>query len=216
MRTRFHFSLTILLVMMLLGLLLQPVIGASAPPPPICDYSQLIRLHVVANSNSPEDQRLKEQVRDAILKEFGPQFKAIEQREQAQQVLLSSFKRIEEIARTEIQRAGGQIKESYGVRVEYGCYQFPEKTYSFATLPAGRYWALRVTLGKGIGNNWWCVLYPPLCFVSEEEDAQARAAAANGEKIEWRFAFLENVLAKCGLLLNQFWKAWGEFFGLGE
>ena len=215
MKTRIYCSLIVLVLMMLLGLLLQPVISALAPPPPVCDYSQLIRLHVVANSNLPEDQRLKERVRDAILAEFGPQFKAIEQRAQAQQILLTSFKRIEEIARAEIRRAGVKDKDGYGARVEYGCYQFPEKTYSFATLPAGRYWALRVTLGKGIGNNWWCVLYPPLCFVAEEEDALARAAAADGGKIEWRFALLDKVLAKCGLFLNQFWKAWGEFFGLG-
>ena len=213
MKTRIYYSLIILLFMMLLGLLLQPAISALAPPPPLCDYSQLIRLHVVANSNLPEDQHLKERVRDAILAEFGPQFKAIEQRAQAQQILVSSFRRIEEIALAEIRRAGG--KEGYGVRAEYGCYDFPEKTYSFATLPAGRYWALRVTLGEGVGNNWWCVLYPPLCFVSEEEDALARAAAANGEKVEWRFALLDKMLSKCGLFLNQFWKAWGEFFGLG-
>lgn len=212
MKTRVYYSLAILVLLMLLGMLLQPAISALAPPP--CDFSQLIRLHVVANSNLPEDQLLKEQVRDAILKEFGPQFRAIEQREQAQQILLTSFRRIEQIAQAEIRQAG--CKDGYGARVEYGCYQFPEKTYSFATLPAGRYWALRVTLGEGIGNNWWCVLFPPLCFVSEEEDALARAAAADGGKIEWRFALLDKMLSKCGLLLNQFWKAWGEFFGINS
>ena len=103
--------------------------------------NEIIRLHVVANSDSEQDQKLKLQVKETIVTYLRGE--------------------IEEIANEKMQKEGFdyQAKASLGV-----CY-FPVKQYGDMTFPAGDYEALRVSLGKGSGKNWWCVMYPTLCFV---------------------------------------------------
>lgn len=121
----------------------------------------LIRLHVVANSDSPEDQALKLRVRDSIIEYMEVQLKDSQDIEQTKFIVKENLSRIEDIAREEMQKNG----KSYEVKADLGTYSFPTKLYGDITLPAGNYQALRVVLGKGDGANWWCVLFPPLCFV---------------------------------------------------
>lgn len=209
MRIRLCFAVLIVFVFALFGFLTRPAIDAATLSG--CRYEEVIRLHVLANSNAPDDQSLKLRVRDAILHDYGPLFCGAEDRETAERLLCASLGRIEQTARREISLSG----KDYGVHAEYGSFDFPERTYSFATLPAGRYRALRVTLGKAEGTNWWCVLYPPLCFVSEQDDALLREEIErNGGRIEWHFGLLEGLLKKKGLVANWFWKSWAAFFGL--
>jgi len=125
----------------------------------------LIRLHVVANSDKPGDQEVKLEVRDAILKATGDLFSgdlfaANPPAEAALAVKenLPLFKRVAE----NVLRASGY---DYLVNVEFGTFAFPERAYGPLVLPVGDYEALRVVLGDGKGANWWCILFPPLCYL---------------------------------------------------
>ena len=121
----------------------------------------LIRLHVVANSDSPEDQALKLDIRDAVLDYMRMELKDSKDIEQTKFIISKNFGKIEEIARNKI---AGQGKD-YPVKTTMGIYPFPTRSYGDVTLPAGYYQALRIVIGEGGGVNWWCVLFPPLCFV---------------------------------------------------
>lgn len=133
----------------------------------------LIRLHVVANSDSDIDQNLKLSVRDAIVEEVGYLFEDNIDKETARREIEANMDVIEEISRRVISEAGFD----YDVSVTFGSADFPTKVYGNVTLPAGTYDALKVVIGKGDGQNWWCVLFPPLCFV----DGTAEMPSASQE-----------------------------------
>ncbi|MCL4426017.1 MAG: stage II sporulation protein R [Firmicutes bacterium] len=121
----------------------------------------LIRLHIIANSDSQQDQEVKLQVRDAVLEYLTPYLKDVSNREEARSIVIAHYRQIEEIAQATLRQAGFQ----YGTHLEVGRFPFPTRTYGDVTLPAGDYQALRVILGSGTGANWWCVLFPPLCLL---------------------------------------------------
>ena len=121
----------------------------------------LVRLHVVANSDSPEDQQLKRDVRDVVIEYMKLKLKDSKDIETAKKVIIENSGEIKRIAEKEISRQ----KKDYNVDVMLGNYPFPTKVYGDISLPAGNYQALRIVIGKGEGENWWCVLFPPLCFV---------------------------------------------------
>jgi stage II sporulation protein R len=127
------------------------------------DYSHdnLIRLHIIANSDDPGDQALKYKVRDCLVTALRPELRQLHSRAEAQALLTAEQGRIVSIAEQAI-RAGGC---SYPARMEIGDFAFPTRAYGNLVLPAGTYRAVRIVLGRGAGANWWCVLYPPLCFV---------------------------------------------------
>ena len=120
----------------------------------------IVRLHILANSDSVEDQELKLQVRDAILKHSRANFT----KKSDVKAKLDEYK---EIAETVISEKG----YDYPVEVEYGNFKFPTKEYKNIRLPAGNYDALRVKIGNADGQNWWCVMFPPLCFVDGTTDS---------------------------------------------
>ncbi len=130
--------------------------AALAPTP-----NQLIRFHVLANSDSEQDQALKRAVRDAILKEVSPQLAVSQSLDQSRQILKKVRPDMEGIGRSVVKAWG----KDYMVHTEYGHFSFPTKSYGSLVLPAGDYEALRVVIGEGQGSNWWCVLFPPLCFI---------------------------------------------------
>lgn len=121
----------------------------------------LIRLHVLANSDSAQDQQLKRDVRDIVIAYMKPRLAQSRDLENTKYIIKSNMTNIEKLAREEILRQG----KDYTVQVMLGSFPFPTKSYGDVTLPAGYYEALRVVIGKGEGANWWCVLFPPLCFV---------------------------------------------------
>ena len=123
--------------------------------------ANLIRLHVIANSDSPGDQSLKRDVRDAILEYVQNELRNSDNIEKSREIINSKLTEITNIAKKVIAEKGS----SYGVRTILGEYPFPTKVYGDIALPAGKYQALRVIIGEGRGANWWCVLFPPLCFV---------------------------------------------------
>ena len=120
----------------------------------------LIRFHVIANSDSEKDQALKRKIRDLIVEEMTPAFAGINNLEEARTAVRLNLSRMEEIARAEIAREGFD----YNVKAMLGRFWFPVKNYGDFTLPAGEYEAVRVVIGEGQGANWWCVLFPPVCF----------------------------------------------------
>lgn len=123
--------------------------------------NKLVRFHVIANSDSSEDQRVKLKVRDAILNKMGPEMEKIDNQQVALAFLRDNAEKINTIAIDTLK----QEKKNYSAKTSVGMYTFPVKTYSTITLPAGSYNALRVVLGDGGGKNWWCVMFPPLCFI---------------------------------------------------
>ncbi|HHX02335.1 MAG TPA: stage II sporulation protein R [Firmicutes bacterium] len=123
--------------------------------------TNLVRLHVIANSNTPDDQDLKLRVRDAILAETRELFVDVTDQSEAKQKIADHWLRIQDAALVEVTRAG----YGYEIRLEFGSYAFPDREYGDVFLPAGEYEALRVIIGAGKGDNWWCVLFPPLCYL---------------------------------------------------
>lgn len=122
---------------------------------------ELIRFHVIANSDTLEDQAMKRAVRDRLISAIGKQFEQAQSIEEARKIIWSNKDLILQEARQEVSEWG----KSYEVRLAYGDFLFPTKSYGNYVLPAGKYEALRVIIGEGKGQNWWCVLFPPLCFV---------------------------------------------------
>lgn len=128
---------------------------------------QVVRLHVVANSDSEADQALKLKVRDAVLGSATPYLAGLDR----QEALKTLEARLSDIADAAAKVVG---EEGYGypVTVSLREERFPTKRYDDFALPAGEYMALRVQLGSGGGHNWWCVVFPPLCMGSVTEMAE--------------------------------------------
>lgn len=125
---------------------------------------EVLRLHILANSDSAEDQELKLKVRDRLLDSAETLFGDADTLEEMIVCAENSLGEIEQIAADVIKEAG----ETYEVHAEVVKTAFEEKTYDTLTMPAGVYDALRVTIGEADGQNWWCVMYPPLCIPAAE------------------------------------------------
>ncbi|MDN5325567.1 MAG: stage sporulation protein [Moorella sp. (in: firmicutes)] len=128
---------------------------------PAYNSHNLIRLHVIANSDTPGDQELKRHVRDAVLASVGQRLAGAGDITTARQLVSTNLATITAAAEAQIKREG----RSYTVRTEFGDFPFPTRAYGDITLPAGNYEAVRLVIGEGRGQNWWCVLFPPLCLV---------------------------------------------------
>jgi stage II sporulation protein R len=126
---------------------------------------KMIRLHVVANSDSEEDQALKLQVRDRVLAEATALLAQAEDRTAAQSLLQESLPALEQTAEQTLASLGC----AEDVTAELEQTEFPTKDYDSFSLPAGKYTALRVVIGSGAGHNWWCVVYPPLCTTAASD-----------------------------------------------
>lgn len=121
----------------------------------------VLRLHVIANSNSIEDQNLKYVVRDNLIQYMNSICSNVESKAEAMEIASSHITDFSEIANKTIKENGF----SYNATVELGNFEFPTKTYGDISFPSGFYDALEVRIGNASGQNWWCVLYPALCFI---------------------------------------------------
>ena len=141
---------------------------------------KVVRLHVLANSDSEEDQALKLRVRDAVLEQATAILEQSADRREAESRLRGQLLELERIAAKEIAAEG----YDYPVTVNLENADFPTKEYDGFTLPAGEYLALRVIIGEGQGRNWWCVVFPPLCTAaSADVPASALAAGFSEEEV---------------------------------
>ena len=119
---------------------------------------KVVRLHILANSDSEEDQALKLQVRDVVLTRAEELLRASDVRGEAEVMLREHLRELTQVAQTAIAENG----YGYSVRTELANTVFPTREYEGFSLPAGNYLALRVIIGEGGGKNWWCVVVPPL------------------------------------------------------
>ena len=134
---------------------------------------KVLRLHVLANSDSEADQALKRKVRDSVLETASAILADCPDRETAEQRLSAALPEIEDAARARIAAEG----ETQAVTAELRPTAFPTREYEDFSLPAGDYLALRVVLGEGEGHNWWCVVFPPLCAETTSDLSQTAMAA---------------------------------------
>lgn len=126
-------------------------------------YSKIMRFHVRANSDTQEDQELKMAVKEDVVSFLKPLLENCESVAESKNIIVSNLQNIYTIAINTIVEQG----YDYEVRVYVTEEEFPAKTYGDLTFPAGKYQALRIDIGEAKGQNWWCVMYPPLCFIDE-------------------------------------------------
>ena len=129
-------------------------------------YDSVVRLHVLANSDTEEDQALKLKVRDKVLEVTAPLLDGCESREQAEQILNDHSDEIASAAQAVVTEQG----YDYPVSVLLGKEQYPTRNYESCCFPSGTYVSLRVCIGEAEGQNWWCVLFPPLCLSAASAD----------------------------------------------
>lgn len=141
---------------------------------------KVVRLHVLANSDSEEDQALKLRVRDRVLERATELLEQSADRQEAEALLRGNLLELENLAAEEIAAAG----YDYPVTAELTDTTFPTREYDGFTLPAGEYLALQIVIGEGAGQNWWCVVFPPLCTTaSADVPASALAAGLTQEDV---------------------------------
>lgn len=163
-------------------------------------YENVARLHVIANSDSEEDQKLKLKVRDSILEEMESCMNSCNTVNEAKKSLEENKLEILNAAKKCITEQG----YDYDVDIELGEEQYPTRIYENVSLPAGAYYSVRVKIGKAEGKNWWCVLFPPLCVGTAVSDSGEELAAvgltpnevniltnSSEPKYEIKFKFLE-------------------------
>ena len=136
-------------------------------------YDKIIRLHVIANSDSEQDQALKLKVRDAALECMDGFISADATLEQSKQILQANETALTDACKAVIEEAG----KEYEIAVVYGVETYPEKCYDGITLPAGDYYSVRIVIGEGAGQNWWCVLFPPLCIGAAKDHREKLVSA---------------------------------------
>ncbi len=145
----------------------------------------VFRFHILANSDSEEDQARKLLVRDAVLRETAELFAGAESRGEALERARQNLPFIEETAEQALRKAGSADRVQASVTEMY----FETRTYGDKTLPAGVYDALRLTIGKGEGHNWWCVMFPPLCVGAAADSESLRRIEALNETPEFTLSF---------------------------
>ena len=150
----FLYILCLFLAVFLVAVL--PVAGEEAL------YDDVLRLHILANSDSEEDQALKLTVRDEILALYGDRLGACNDKAAAEKEVLALQEDIRQTAEATVRAAG----YTYPVAVSLSRESYPTRDYEDVSLPAGSYASLRLVIGKGEGQNWWCVLFPPMCVGS--------------------------------------------------
>ena len=154
----------------------------------------VLRLHILANSDSESDQALKLQVRDAVLGYAKREFTAVENKAQAMALAERELEQLEQVAEQVLREKGCDMPVTASVEHTF----FPTKVYDNGTrLPAGFYDALRLEIGQAKGKNWWCILYPALCFggsIEQSEQAlgeQGELATSDAPQIQVKFKLAE-------------------------
>lgn len=175
------------------------VIFSFLPFQTVCEtlIQDVLRLHILANSDTNEDQELKLLVRDEITKECKELFSEAQSLEEAKEITLENLEELNKIAATVIKEQGKDYTVSVQLCEEY----FNTRYYGSVTMPAGKYTALQIKIGKAKGENWWCVLYPSLCvgtstdYESFEENLtpQECSVVSSGNKYQFKFKIVETV-----------------------
>ena len=163
-------------VLLVTALMILPIHGEAEL------YDNVIRLHVLADSDDETDQALKLVVRDAVLEETRPLLKNVSDRAQAERILRAAIPALEATANDALAAAGSADRAT----VTLGQETYPTREYEQLAFPAGEYLSLRVMIGEAAGRNWWCVLFPPLCLSAATEERETEtlclSAGLTGEQ----------------------------------
>lgn len=135
---------------------------------------KLIRFHVIANSDSDEDQALKLKVRDRVIEELSVKLNEAKTLDEARNILVENIDFVNDVAKEVVI----ENNYNYDIKTTLSNENFPDKIYGDYVFPQGNYEAFRVIIGSGSGHNWWCVMFPPLCFVDETK------SEVDSEKLE--------------------------------
>jgi stage II sporulation protein R len=173
--------------------------SAAKANEPMVIPDEAIRLRILANSDRDEDQALKREVRDRVNEEINKWVKDLTSIEEARRLIKSRLPIIQAIAEEVVK----ENRAGQNVQVDFGKVRFPTKLYGQFLYPAGEYEAILITLGEGEGANWWCVLFPPLCFldfsngeaVKEKEEPENEKQQDEKDQVEVKF-FLVELLSK--------------------
>jgi stage II sporulation protein R len=217
-------KITLYIVLLFVGAYLsllgeQVTAGAEVKNGAMVIPDEAIRLRILANSDSEEDQELKRKIRDRVNEEITVWVEGLTSMDKAREVIKGNLDEIEQIVEEVMVEEG--LVQAYNV--DFGRVNFPTKMYGKFIYPAGDYEAILITLGKGTGANWWCVLFPPLCFLDFsngeatatpfEETASAEVTASAAEQTEEQQNFVvdeepEEVKVKFFLveLLSSLWE----------
>lgn len=157
--------------------------------------NDVFRFHILANSDSEEDQALKLKVRDKVLEKTKILFDTANSKSDAEEYVKANLETIEKIAQNEVYKNG----YNYPVKAEVVNMHFDTRYYESYTLPSGMYDALRITIGNAKGHNWWCVMYPSICISTVDEGKdRAKDALSDDEysvvtddKVEYKFFIVE-------------------------
>lgn len=198
----------ILIFSILVGAIVTYIISGNAKTDADLQESiatKVIRFHVLANSDSDEDQKLKLMVKDAVVGFLEPLMAESASLDESKKILADNSEKITTIAENVISEQG----YDYTVNAYFCEDFFPTKSYGDVTFPAGEYTAYRIEIGQHEGKNWWCILYPPLCFVDatygvlpddsksmlknvlDEEEFSLITENVESEDIKYKFKFLE-------------------------
>ena len=153
----------------IVAIIILSVIGLNLPENAV--HEEYLRIHIRADSNDTVAQAVKYQVKDAVVDYLTPFIAECQNKKQAEDMLNDNLSKIEKVADQVLERAGFDYKSTAKLKEE----QFPTRVYGGLELESGIYDALIIELGSGRGDNWWCVVYPPLCFVGEESGYQYRS-----------------------------------------
>lgn len=184
-------------ISVLIGLVMTILIGSITTFATDCSQirEDVLRLHILANSDTDEDQALKLKVRDRILSESSELFENPTTLEEAKSSVIDHIEKVRQTAQDEVYANG----YDYQVNAEIVNMYFTTRQYETFTLPAGMYDAVRITIGEAKGHNWWCVLYPPLCLPAAQPEEEIEQALTEEEadlvtrnpQYEVRFAVVE-------------------------
>lgn len=197
-RMKKHIKKSVLLeAALILGLVISILISSAFKLETACDdiKSSVLRLHVIANSDSDYDQTLKLKVRDELLGMGTQLFSGAVNAANAEKTAAQEISTLEKAAKRVLEENGCDCD----VHIEIDKSKFPTRTYDNITLPAGEYEAVKVVIGKGDGHNWWCVMFPPMCLPAAEGEAtiddvltkDALKLVSSNPKYEIRFKLVE-------------------------
>ncbi|MEG1311361.1 MAG: stage II sporulation protein R [Romboutsia sp.] len=180
-KIKIRITILVLSFIFIIGIMTMTINGEAKKIDEISESykEKLIRFHVIANSDSDEDQELKLKVRDAIIQYLQPKLSKSSSIGESEEIIKNEYKKMEEISKNIIEENG----YTYDVKVGIEYTNFPTKQYSNIVLPAGEYKALKIVIGQGQGKNWWCVMFPPLCFVNEENGVIDKATDKKLKKV---------------------------------
>ncbi|MDA1476696.1 stage II sporulation protein R [Bacillus changyiensis] len=167
----------LLLIGAIANLSLEETAQSSSQDPEVIP-DEAIRFRILANSNNESDQNIKRKIRDEVNQEMTNWVKNLTSIEKARKVIRSKLPEIKQIAKNVIKREN----RKQSVAVSFDKVSFPTKLYGNMVYPAGEYEAVLITLGKGEGANWWCVLFPPLCFLDFSNGEAVKAPEEDEEK----------------------------------